>query len=183
VIDPALFSSSSVEWGTPRELFTPLYEAFKFTLDACAMPGRQLLSRYFAPKTQAAWEAAHHYGMPVGWDSLAYSWLATDKSTFANPPFGRAIGGFIRHAALDSKHYPDGTIVVLLPARTDTAWWQKHIRPVYEGRQLGEVFFLRGRVTYLQPGKQKNAAPFPSVLVRYGPGPDFATVLRGSGFE
>lgn len=187
MVSPTLFSSKSTEWSTPSELFDPLNKAFGFTLDAAAMPGMQLCERYFAPKTQQAWELAQVHGMPIGWDSLSYSWLATDRTVFCNPPFNRAINGFVRHAALDSWHFGDGTIVFVLPARTDTAWWQRHIRPVYEHRRTGEVFFLRGRVTYLQEteggGEKPNAAPFPSVLVRYGPGPNFVDVLRGSGFE
>jgi len=47
------------------------------------------------------------------------------------------------------------TIVLLVPSRTDTAWWHnnciKH-----------EVRFIRGRLKF---GGSKNSAPFPSAVV------------------
>ncbi len=47
-------------------------------------------------------------------------------------------------------------VVGLVPARTDTAWWQDNI----EG--IADVVFIRGRLKY---GDGKQAAPFPSAII------------------
>ena len=48
------------------------------------------------------------------------------------------------------------TVVMLLPARTDTKWFHEYIY----GR--AEVRFVRGRLKF---GGSKNSAPFPSMVV------------------
>jgi site-specific DNA-methyltransferase (adenine-specific) len=47
MLGSALFSSRSQEWTTPKELFDPLNEIFKFTLDACATRENAKCKRYF----------------------------------------------------------------------------------------------------------------------------------------
>lgn len=47
------------------------------------------------------------------------------------------------------------TVVCLVPARTDTAWWHNFA-------MRGEVRFIRGRLKF---GNAKSNAPFPSALV------------------
>ena len=49
------------------------------------------------------------------------------------------------------------TVVMLLPARTDTRWFHEW---VYE--RAAEIRFLRGRLRF---GGAKNSAPFPSMIV------------------
>lgn len=47
------------------------------------------------------------------------------------------------------------TIVALVPARTDTAWWHNYC--IHH-----EVRFIRGRLKF---GNSKNCAPFPSAII------------------
>jgi len=47
-------------------------------------------------------------------------------------------------------------VVCLLPARTDTRWWQDNV----PGASF--VVFIRGRLRF---GNATNSAPFPSALV------------------
>ena len=47
------------------------------------------------------------------------------------------------------------TVVCLVPARTDTAWWHEHVIK-------HEVRFIKGRLKF---GGAKNSAPFPSAVV------------------
>lgn len=49
----------------------------------------------------------------------------------------------------------DATVVMLLPARTDTAWFHDYIY----GK--AEIRFIRGRLKF---GGIKNSAPFPSMV-------------------
>ena len=71
---------------------------------------------------------------------------------------GRVCAGAIPRKAAESGC----TVVMLLPARTDTKWFHEYIY----GR--AEVRFVRGRLKF---GGSKNCAPFPSMVV----------VFRGSG--
>ena len=48
------------------------------------------------------------------------------------------------------------TVVSLVPARTDTAWW-------FDCCAKGELRFIKGRLKF---GGSKNAAPFPSGYYR-----------------
>lgn len=52
---------------------------------------------------------------------------------------------------------------MLLPARTDTRWFHEYIY------NKAEVRFIKGRLKF---GGNKNAAPFPSMIVvfRFAPG-------------
>jgi len=49
------------------------------------------------------------------------------------------------------------TVVCLVPARTDTAWWHDN---VIAGK--AEIRFIRGRLKF---NDGPNAAPFPSAVV------------------
>lgn len=74
-----------------------------------------------------------------------------------NPPYGREIGKWMKKAFESSQS--GATVVCLIPARTDTAWWHDYAAK-------GEVRFLRGRVKFVsRDGSNKQSAPFPSALV------------------
>lgn len=132
------FASATDEWATPQELFDALAWVYGgFTLDPCATAGNAKCKRFFTREQ----------------DGLAQPWTG---KVFMNPPYGRQIGRWVRKAFEESR---DGAFVVcLLPARTDTRWWQDYVR-------RGHVHFLRGRLRF---GDAKNAAPFPSAIVTFG---------------
>jgi site-specific DNA-methyltransferase (adenine-specific) len=132
------FSSATDEWETPQALFNELAWLFGgFTLDPCATRENAKCPRFFT-KAQ---------------DGLRERW---EGKVFMNPPYGRDIGRWVRKAYESSQ---EGALVVcLLPARTDTRWWQDYAR-------RGHVVFLRGRLKF---GKARNAAPFPSAIVTFG---------------
>ena len=69
-----------------------------------------------------------------------------------NPPYGRAIKHWVEKAYTESKR--GATVVCLIPARTDTAYWHDYCFK-------GEVRFLRGRLSF----SNKGTAPFPSAVV------------------
>ena len=71
-----------------------------------------------------------------------------------NPPYGRAIAKWVKKA-FDTAAQGNGTVVCLLPARTDTAWWHDYC-------MQGEITFVRGRLKF---GDGPNSAPFPSAVV------------------
>jgi site-specific DNA-methyltransferase (adenine-specific) len=54
------------------------------------------------------------------------------------------------------------TVVCLVPARTDTAWWHDYA-------MQGEIRFLRGRLKFVGRNGVGDAAPFPSAVVIFQP--------------
>ena len=78
-----------------------------------------------------------------------------------NPPYGRAIGHWMRKAHQSAQR--GAMVVCLVPARTDTRWWHRYA-------MRGEIRLLRGRLRF---GGGKNSAPFPSAVIVFRP-PAFA---------
>lgn len=131
------FSSADETWETPADLFAQLDAEFRFELDVCASAANAKCERYF---TEAI-------------DGLAQHWQGV---CWMNPPYGDVIGEWVAkaHEAGDAG----ATVVCLVPARTDTAWWWDHARHA-------EVRFLRGRLRFVGAD---SSAPFPSAVVIFG---------------
>lgn len=133
-----MFSSKSEMWSTPQDFFEKLNDEFHFTLDAAASDNNRKCFHYYTKKD----------------DGLSKPWIGV---VWCNPPYGREIGKWVKHAYNQSV-IAKSTIVMLLPARTDTKWFHDYI--------LGkaEIRFIRGRLKF---GGSKNGAPFPSMVVVY----------------
>ena len=139
-----LLSSASVEWATPQDFFDRLDAEFGFDLDVCATAENAKCQKFYCESD----------------DGLSKSWTGT---VWMNPPYGKEISQWVRKAWESAR---DGaTVVCLLPARTDTAWFHSYCLD-------GEVRLIRGRLAF---GRVGNPAPFPSVVVVFRPG------LVGSG--
>lgn len=105
------FSSATEEWATPAAFFAKAAQLFNFTLDACATAENAKCKNHFDKQA----------------DGLAQCWhtAAAGGAVWVNPPYGRGIGAWVKKAAETALL---GTpVVMLLPARTDTRWWQDHI--------------------------------------------------------
>lgn len=129
-----MFSSKTDLWETPQEFFDSLNNEFDFDLDVCAMPKNAKCKRYYTPEED---------GLVQPWEGVCW----------CNPPYGREIGKWVRKALISS--FLGATVVLLLPARTDTRWFHDYIL------HHGEVRFLRGRLKF----GGGNSAPFPSMVV------------------
>lgn len=130
----AHFSSATDLWTTPQDLFDSLATEFSFSLDVCATAENSKCPAYFTPQVN---------GLIQKWSGIC--WM--------NPPYGRSIGAWMKKAYEASLG--GATVVCLVPARTDTAWW-------HEYAMNGEIRFLRGRLKF---SGHKNSAPFPSAVV------------------
>ena len=81
-------------------------------------------------------------------------------AVFCNPPYGRETGKWVRKAWEEAQK--GTTIVLLIPARTDTAYFHDYIYG------WAEIRFVRGRLRFTdEEGKAYQAAPFPSMVVIY----------------
>ena len=128
-------SSKTIVWETPRWLFDALNKEFGFTLDVCATADNAKCSRFF---TEADNGLLKDWGTDICW---------------MNPPYGREIGEWMVKA--NNAANMGATVVVLIPARTDTEWWHRYA-------MKHEIRFLRGRLKF---GEATEFAPFPSAIV------------------
>ena len=136
-----MFSSATGEWETPQDLFDRLDALYHFNLDVCATPENAKCERYFTKEQ----------------DGLSKNWGG--YCAWCNPPYGREIGAWVRKGYESAKE-PGTTVVMLLPARTDTRWFHEYCR-------FGDVIFLKGRLKF---GGNANPAPFPSMIVKFQSG-------------
>lgn len=134
-----LFSSQTDQWPTPQWFFDALDAEFGFDVDVCASPDHAKCKRHFTPEMD---------GLKQRWTGVC--WM--------NPPYGREIGRWVAKAYESAQQ--GATIVCLLPARTDTAWWHDFVM------RAEEVRLLRGRLKF---GNATAGAPFPSALVIFRP--------------
>lgn len=130
-----MFSSKTDRWATPQDFFNELNKEFHFTLDVCALPENAKCEKYYTPEQ----------------DGLTQPWTGV---CWCNPPYGREIGEWVRRAHFAAA--AGNTVVMLLPARTDTRWFHEYI---YQKR---DPRFIKGRLKF---GDGKNSAPFPSMVV------------------
>lgn len=131
-----MFSSASDNWVTPKRLFDDLNAVFNFDLDAAASDDNAKCQKYFT----------------IAENGLAQSWHG---NVWLNPPYGRKIGAWVKKAYDEVMWGGASSVVLLLPARTDTTWYHDYC-------SKGIVLFLRGRLKF---GNAKNSAPFPSMIV------------------
>ena len=138
-MNEVMFSSQTDEWATPQDLFDELNREFGFDLDPCATDFNHKCNKYFTKSD----------------NGLSQDW--SKQTVFINPPYGRKIGLWVEKAY--RTHQAAGnTIVMLLPARTDTKWFHDYIY------SKTEIRFIKGRLKF---GGCKNSAPFPSMIVIY----------------
>lgn len=139
MINAGMMSSELPNWGTPQELFDELNQEFNFTLDVCAEDWNAKCDQFFTKET----------------DGLSASW--GEATCWMNPPYGREIKDWMAKAV--EEWNAGATVVCLVPARTDTAWWHDYA-------MQGRIRFLRGRIKFVHPdGTTKQSAPFPSAIV------------------
>lgn len=142
-MNEVLLSSKNMNWCTPQDFFDKLNSEFRFMLDAAATDKSAKCGKYFTPET----------------DGLKQSWNC-GGAVFCNPPYGRQIGAWVEKAYKESKS--GTTIVLLIPARTDTKYFHEYIY----GK--AEIRFLRGMLKFTdENGEAKHPAPFPSIVVVY----------------
>ncbi len=137
----------TVEWSTSAALFTKLDAEFgPFTLDVAASILNSKCEKFF---TRAD-------------DGLSQPW--TGERVWCNPPYGtEEIPRWIEKARRESR--AGALVVMLLPARTDTAWWHREILA-----HEVEVRFLRGRVQFQRAGAEHpTPAAFASAIIIFRP--------------
>ena len=135
-----MFSSKTDLWSTPWNFFEKLNDEFHFTLDPCSTHENAKCYKHFT----------------IEEDGLLQDW--GNEVVFCNPPYGRQIKDWVKKAYEESQK-DNTTVVMLIPARTDTIYFHEYIY------HKAEIRFIKGRLKF---GDAKNAAPFPSMVVIFG---------------
>lgn len=147
------YNGNGRHWETPPEIFKPLEQEFRFTLDPCATPESAKCALFFT-------EADN--GLEQDWSG---------HRVFMNPPYGREIYAWTRKARIEAQR---GTLVVgLLPASSDLAWWHNDIIG------FAEVRYIRGRVRFLTGGPYRASGFFASVVTIWQQGN--VPLMKGEG--
>ena len=133
-VEQTWFNRPKIDYETPDCIFDPLNGEFCFTLDVCALPENTKCATYYTPDIN---------GLAQEWSGVC--WM--------NPPFGREMKSWVKKAFAEWGR--GATVVCLLPARTNTAWWHDWV-------MKGEVRFIRGEVTFKG---QKNGLWMPMAIV------------------
>ena len=131
----------SVEWETPQSLYDLLHAEFGFTLDVAAQATNAKCLRYFT---------AEDDGLMQPWD---------EEICWMNPPYGKSLTAWMHKAYVSAEQ--GATVVCLVPARTEMAWWHTYA-------QRGEIRYIKGRLKF---GGSPYNAPFPSAVVIFRPPP------------
>jgi phage N-6-adenine-methyltransferase len=133
------FESHKQEWATPNDLFLRLNKEFHFTLDLAADATNTKCDRYYDASI----------------DALVQDWKGV---CWLNPPYGAKqykLSNWIKKAYQETQK-PDCTVVMLIPARTNTRWWHDYCM------QAAEIRFLNGRPKF---GDAKHGLPQPLALI------------------
>ena len=137
------FDSAKQDWETPQDLFDGLNAEFCFTLDAAASAENTKCGLFYDQES----------------DAMVQDWAP--HMVWLNPPYGdktRPLSAWVKKARDEAKK--GATTVLLIPARTNTAWFHDVCLAV------GEVRFIRGRPKF---SNATQGLPQPLCLVVFRP--------------
>lgn len=141
--------------GTDPALFKELDQRFSFTVDVAAAAHNAKLSRYY----------------DITQDGISKSWAG--ERVWCNPPYSN-IRPWVEKAIAERQAE---LVVMLLPAnRTEQSWWQELIEPNRDNGGRLRVEFMRGRLRFIQAGKQEigpnERPPFGCCLLIWDKAPE-----------
>ncbi len=134
------FDSIKQDWTTPKILFNKLNQEFNFEYDLAADKNNALCAKFYTKDND---------GLKQNWDGIC--WL--------NPPYGdksSKMVDWIKKSYNDSQINPNLTVVMLIPARTNTKWFHNYCM------KAAEVRFICGRPKF---GDSKHGLPQPLILL------------------
>lgn len=133
------FDSTRQDWTTPDDVFDPINAEFGFTLDAAADKDNKRAEKFFCEEDNA----------------LEKDW--GDNIVWLNPPYGQKNGSLKDWVKKSYEESQKGaTVVMLIPARTNTVWFHDYCL------DKGEVRFIKGRPKF---GGATHGLPQPLCFV------------------
>jgi phage N-6-adenine-methyltransferase len=151
-------TSTSDEWYTPENVLKVIYDALGdvFDLDPCS-PTRNAEK---APVKARKYYTQKNDGLSLPWHGIV----------FMNPPYSD-VSTWTKKALDSVEEGQAETVIGLVPARTDTRWWNNYCA----GK--ADILFLQGRLKF---GSQTNSAPFPSALIFWNAEADLVDAVQKS---
>ena len=134
------FESAKQDWETPSVLFDRLNNEFCFTTDLAADINNTKCEHFLSEDDDV---------LNKRWEGIC--WL--------NPPYGSSAGSRLRDwvkKSYDESQKENCTIVMLVPARTNTKWWHQYCM------KASEVRLICGRPKF---GNAKYGLPQPLAIV------------------
>lgn len=134
------FDSIKQDWNTPDNLFNKIDQDFHFEIDLAADKENSKCDKFFDKEID---------GLKQKWDGIC--WL--------NPPYGDKTSkmvDWIKKAYNESQLNNNLTVVMLIPARTNTKWFHQYCM------KASEIKFICGRPKF---GNSVHGLPQPLVLV------------------
>lgn len=177
-MNDALLSSKNMCWCTPPDFFAELDREFHFELDPASTDKSAKCAKHFTPDD----------------DGLKQDWGG--YRVFCNPPYGRAIADWVRKGYEESRK-PGTTVVMLIPSRTDTAYFHDWIFGKYDTNEIDGVLFATAEAKRKAAAGMKNlsvsaAAEFDfglhlylgyAAIVAVNPTYDFSDLERMKGAD
>lgn len=124
------YKTFNVNEKTPTGFYNQLDEEFRFNFDPCPLN--------LTPEKD---------GLNIDWGGRCY----------INPPYGKAIRGWLEKALSEIEKGNTELAVFLLPAYTDVKWFHEIVLP-----KAKEIRFIKGRLKF---GEHNNTAPFANMVV------------------
>jgi len=134
------FDSIRQDWDTPQLLFDKVNKEFNFEWDLAASKENTKCPKFFTQQDD---------GLKQKWEGVC--WL--------NPPYGdksSKMVDWIKKAYNDTQLNSELTVVMLIPARTNTKWFHQFCM------KAAELKFICGRPKF---GDGKHGLPQPLILV------------------
>lgn len=135
------------DWATPKDIAAPWIALWGLQIDAAAEAWNAKLPKFFSPKD----------------DALSVDWVrqaeieGVPPRFWLNPPYGRGLEKWIAKAYDEATK--GATVVLLLPASTDTIWFHTYVKQ-------GLYLFYRGRIQFeTEAGKSDNGNTRGSIFV------------------
>ena len=175
--NPEMFTAARVNWNTPQIVVDALLRGWgSIALDPCSNEGSVVPAalRVMLP-TPERLAVPQPRGVRLD-DGLAFDWdVIGPRLVYVNPPFGlKGKGGGATPWLRKAAETQVAEVVVLLPARTDTAAFHDLIF----GR-CDALCFWRSRLHF---SEARDPAPFPSVFIYFGSSPQkFAAAFGPHG--
>ncbi len=137
----------SDSWKTPPDIFTPLNNLYRFSIDACAEEWNAQVPKYWTQEQ----------------NGLKQTWR--NEIIWCNPPYGR---GLITPWVVKALGFKAYITVMLLPVRTATPWFEM-IWDAHRNKEVS-IDFLRHRIAFIPPPGVMASSPMEDsfVAVFYG---------------
>lgn len=138
-----LMSSASAEYLTPPWILDLVEKVALIGLDPCAHPKSEALRRTRTgfmlnpPSGFVDRSVVFCDGLMMEWEPYVKPYVKPSELVFVNPPYGRALKDWAAKMAAEANC----TIIALVPARVDTAWWRE-LNPSAWCALAGRVKFL-----------------------------------------